>query len=68
VKLEGSSRQVAWANRLRAEALAKLDQAIACLASIRIPGRRSLFFPDVSAGCYSFAAGVGRTFLACSAR
>jgi GYF domain 2 len=39
-----------------------------CLASIRIPGRRSLFFPDVSAGCYSVAGGVGRVFLACSTR
>jgi hypothetical protein len=29
VTLMGSSRQVAWANRLRAEALAKLDDAIA---------------------------------------
>ncbi len=29
VRLMGSSRQVAWANRLRAEALAKLDLAIA---------------------------------------
>jgi hypothetical protein len=39
-----------------------------CLASIRIPGRRSLFFPDASAGCYSVADGVGRVFLACSTR
>jgi hypothetical protein len=39
-----------------------------CLASIRFPGRRSLFFPDVSAGCYSFAVGAGRPFLACSTR
>ena len=29
VALMGSTRQVAWANRLRAEALAKLDDAIA---------------------------------------
>jgi hypothetical protein len=39
-----------------------------CLASIRIPGRRSLFFPDASAGCYSLAEGAGRPFLACSTR
>ena len=39
-----------------------------CLASIRIPGRRSLFFPDASAGCYSAATGVGRPFLASSTR
>jgi hypothetical protein len=41
---------------------------VLCLASIRIPGRRSLFFPDASAGCYSVAAGAGRPFLACSTR
>jgi len=40
----------------------------ACLASIRFPGRRSLFFPDVSAGFYSVAGGVVRPFLACSTR
>ncbi len=39
-----------------------------CLASIRFPGRRSLFFPDASAGRYSVAEAVGRPFLACSTR
>ena len=39
-----------------------------CLASIRFPGQRQLFFPDASAGCYSVADGVGRPFLACSTR
>jgi hypothetical protein len=43
-------------------------QPTRCLASIRFPGRRSLFFPDASAGRYSFAAGAGRPFLACSTR
>jgi site-specific DNA recombinase len=52
-----------WSNSVVHRVLSDL-----CLASIRIPGRRSLFFPDVSAGCYSVAGGVGRPFLACSAR
>jgi hypothetical protein len=45
-----------------------LYQLNSCLASIRFPVRRSLFFPDASAGRYSVAAGAGRPFLACSTR
>jgi hypothetical protein len=40
----------------------------ACLASIRFPGRRQLFLPDASAGCYSGEGGVWRPFFACSTR
>jgi hypothetical protein len=43
-------------------------ERVVCLTSIRIAVRRSLFFPDASAGCYSAAAGAERPFLACSTR